>query len=384
MIFINKITRMNNFIINESQLSLVKKQILLEEKITQSKQKWDSFSSQEQKFLKELTESLYPNNKEILTEAWWNTIGDVVGIFDPTGVVDLINGLDYIRQGDYFFGFLSMIAIIPYVGDVIAKPIMGVSKGSSAIRSVNRAMSVVKKGGSTAEASKILAEAGKSSSLISKLINTSISWGGKLKQIINKIPRGKLTGGLMKTLTDWIDLFVGVAKQSKLAGKTVTQYAKRVKAADPKTATALMKELKTGLSKSSRTFRDYKMTDPGFMSKYVWPGLSFRNRNLMALMRRTKFYAGLLDYIGVANFVGPEELSKEMGEENLRNKITEYSNTKQGQGYWQQDMSSVTPEQAPSVPSQQNVPQSGGNEDSPLSKMFKNLITGQLNPIPGM
>lgn len=376
---------MNNFIISEGQLSLVKKQVLLEEKITQSKQKWDSFSKQEQKFLKQLTESLYPNNKEILTEAWWNTIGDVVGVFDPTGVVDLVNGLDYIRQGEYFFGFLSMIAIIPYVGDVIAKPLMGVSKGSKAMKGVNQAMSLVRKGGNTAEASKILADAGKTSPLISKLVNTSISWGGKLKQIIERIPGGKLTGGLRKTLTDWIDLFISGARQSKSVGKNIAKYAKRVKGADPKTATALMKELKTGLNKSSRTFRDYKMTDPSFMSKYVWPGLSFRNRNLMGLMRRTKFYAGLLDYIGVANFVGPEELSQQMGEENLRNKITEYSNTKQGQEYWGQDMSSATPEQTSSVTSQENVPQSsGGNEDSPLSKMFKNLITGQLNPIPGM
>lgn len=377
---------MNNFIISEHQLNLVKKQVILEEKITQSKQKWDSFSSQEQKFLKQLTESLYPNNKEILTEAWWNTIGDVVGIFDPTGIVDLINGLDYIRQGDYFFGFLSMIAIIPYVGDVIAKPIMGVSKGSKAMRGVNQAMSLVKKGGSTAEASKILVDAGKSSKIFGKLLDTSISWGGKLKQIIDRIPGGKLTGGLRKTLMDWIDLFVGAAKQRKNVGAVVSNFAKRVKAADPTTATALMKELKTGLGKSSRTFRDYKMSDPGFMSKYVWPGLSFRNRNLMALMRRTKFYAGLLDYIGVANFVGPEELSKQMGEENLRNKITEYSNTKQGQEYWSQDMSSATQEQPTTNQSQQVPTQSnaGSIEDDPFSKMLKNLITGQLNPIPGM
>ena len=376
---------MNNFIISEHQLNLVKKQVLIEEKITQSKEKWDSFTKQEQKFLKQLTESIYPNNPEILSEAWWNTIGDVVGIFDPTGVVDLVNGLDYIRQGDYFFGFLSMIAIIPYVGDVIAKPIMGVSKGSKAMRGVNQAMSLAK-AGKTAEASKILADAGKSSTLMSKLINTSISWGGKLKQIIDRIPGGKLTGGLRKTLMDWIDLFIGAAKQRKNVGAVVTNFAKRVKSADPKTATALMKELKTGLGKSSRTLRDFKLTDPGFMSKYVWPGLSFRNRNLMALMRRTKFYAGLLDYIGVANFVGPEELSKQMGEENLRNKITEYSNTKQGQQYWGEDMSSVTPEQPQTnVQTQPSASkQNDGIEGDPFANMLKNLISGQLNPIPGM
>jgi hypothetical protein len=328
----------------------------------------------------------YFENDQLLNEAWWNTIGDVVGIFDPTGVVDFVNGLDYIRQGDYFFGFLSMIAIIPWAGDVIAKPIMAVSKGSKAMRGVNQAMKIVKDGGKTADASKILADAGKSSTLMSKLINTSISWGGKLKQIIDRIPGGKLTGGLRKTLIDWIDLFIGVARQRKTTGKVIANFAKRVKGANSKDATALMKELKTGLSKSSRTFRDYKMKDPGFMSKYVWPGLSFRNRNLMALMRRTKFYAGLLDYIGVANFVGPEELSKEMGEENLRNKITEYSNTNEGQQNWREDMSSINPEQTQTnVQTQPSASkQNNSVNDDPFSKMLKNMITGQLNPIPGM
>ncbi|MDV7401346.1 hypothetical protein RZS08_58555, partial [Arthrospira platensis SPKY1] len=88
---------------------------------------------------------------------------------------------------------------------------------------------------------------------------------------------------------------------------------------------------------------------------------------MMALMRRTKFYAGLLDYIGVANFVGPEELSKQMGEENLRNKITEYSNTKQGKEYWSEDMSSATQEQPTANQTQQVVNQPTGSsiEDDP-------------------
>jgi hypothetical protein len=337
-------------------------------------------------------QQFYGENDQLLNEEWWNTIGDVVGIFDPTGLVDFVNGLDYIRQGEYFFGLLSMIAIIPYVGDLAAKPLMGVSKGSTVMKGVNQAMSLVKNSknvNATADAAKILADVGKSSPLLSKLLNTSISWGGKLKQIINKIadkiPGGKLTGGLRKTLNDWIDLFIGVAKQRKNVGHVVTNFAKRVKKADPKTATALMQELKTGLSKSSRTFRDFKMSDPGFMSKYVWPGLSFRNRNLMALMRKTKFYAGLLDYIGVANFVGPEELSQQMGEKNLRDKITEYSQTPEGQKNWTEDMSSVDmSQQTPTQQTNTTTSSDGNTNGDPFSKMLKNIFMGQLNPIPGM
>lgn len=333
-------------------------------------------------------EPLYEGNDQLLNEEWWNTLGDVVGIFDPTGVVDLVNGLDYVRQGEYFFGFLSMISIIPYVGDAVAKPIMGVSKGSKTMRGVNDAMKLVKKGGSTAEASKILADAGKASPMFAKLLDTSISWGGKLKQIIDRIPGGKLTGGLRKLLMDWIDMFIGVAKQRKNVGAVVSNFAKRVKGADTATATSLIKNLQTQLGKSSRTLRDYKMTDPGFMAKYVWPGASLRNRELTGLMRKTKFYAGLLDYLGVANFVGPEELSKKMGEENVKQKMVEYSKTTQGQEYWKEDMSGVSqetvtkptqPQSSPSKSSSDN-----GIEDDPFNKMLKSMLMGSINPIPGM
>lgn len=329
--------------------------------------------------------SLYDENTQMLNEEWWNTIGDIVGIIDPTGVVDLVNGIDYVRQGEYFFGFLSMISIIPYVGDAIAKPIMGVSKGSKAMRGVNEAMGIVKNGGNVADASKLLSDAGKASPLFSKLLNTSISWGGKLRQIIDRIPGGKLTAGLRKTLIDWIDLFIGVARQRKNVTKVTANFAKRIKAADPATATALMKNLKTQLGKSSRTLRDYKMTDPGFMAKYVWPGASLRNRELTGLMRKTKFYAGLLDYLGVANFVGPEELSKKMGEENVKQKMVEYSKTNEGQQYWKEDMKSVTPETTqPTQPTPQSSKSTDNVEDDPFSKMLKDVLMGSLNPIPGM
>ena len=353
---------MSNFILTESQLKFIRESHLG-------------------------GESLYNDGTQVLNEEWWNTIGDIVGIVDPTGVVDLVNGLDYIRQGEYFFGFLSMIAIIPYVGDVIAKPIMGVSKGSKAMKGVNSAMKLVKDGGKTADAGKLLADAGKASPLFAKLLNTSISWGGKLKQIIDRIPGGKLTKGLRKLLMDWIDLFVGVAKQRKNVGAVVSNLAKRVKSADPATATSLIKNLKTQLGKSSRTFRDYKMTDPGFMAKYVWPGASLRNRELTGLMRKTKFYAGLLDYLGVANFVGPEELSKKMGEENVKQKMVEYSKTNQGQQYWKEDMSGVSPENSQPIRPQSSPSKSSSDsdiEDDPFNKMLKSMLMGSLNPIPGI
>jgi hypothetical protein len=252
------------------------------------------------------------------------------------------------------------------------------------MRGVNEAMGIVKNGGNVADASRLLSDAGKASPLFAKLLNTSISWGGKLRQIIDRIPGGKLTAGLRKTLIDWIDLFIGAARQRKNVAKVTANFAKRVKAADPATANALVKQLKSQLGKSSRTFRDYKMTDPSFMAKYVWPGVSLRNRELTGLMRKTKFYAGLLDYLGVGNFVGPEELSKEIGEENLRQKMEEYSKTPEGQKNWGEDMESVVQEPTQPVSQPQTQKSSNSIEDDPFSKMLKSLLGGQLNPIPGM
>ena len=38
-------------------------------------------------------------NEDQLNEAWYNTVMDIVGLADPTGVVDIVNGISYFTQG---------------------------------------------------------------------------------------------------------------------------------------------------------------------------------------------------------------------------------------------------------------------------------------------
>ena len=52
----------------------------------------------------------------------------MVGIVDPTGAADAINAISYFRQGHVFFGFLSLVSLIPYAGDAVAKPIIALTK----------------------------------------------------------------------------------------------------------------------------------------------------------------------------------------------------------------------------------------------------------------
>jgi hypothetical protein len=239
-----------------------------------------------------------------------------------------------------------MISVIPYVGDAVAKPIMGVSKGSKLMKGVDEALLLAKNGDSVAAGVK-LEQLSKSSSMLSKLIDSVPKWAEKLKSAINALPGQKLTGGVRRVLNEWIDLFSSVAKKRSLGRATVGKFADKVAFAPLKgeSAVKFVKELKRTLGSDAKVFKNFKASDPSFMSKYFWPGISFsvlgRNRELTSLMRRTKFYAGLLDFLGVGNFVGPEELSKKMNNENLDNKFREYTNTEQGQKYWEEEFGDI-------------------------------------------
>ena len=72
---------------------------------------------------------LWEEENDLLNESkWYNTFLDFVGIIDPTGVADGINAISYYRQGDYLFSMLSLISLVPYVGDAVAKPFIGLMK----------------------------------------------------------------------------------------------------------------------------------------------------------------------------------------------------------------------------------------------------------------
>jgi hypothetical protein len=65
-------------------------------------------------------------------------------------------------------------------------------------------------------------------------------------------------------------------------------------------------------------------------------GRLFGNRATRSLMRRTKWYLGLLDFLGLANFVGPDELEEKYGD--MEDRIAEYEKTEQSKQYAEQDL----------------------------------------------
>ena len=129
-------------------------------------------------------------------------------------------------------------------------------------------------------------------------------------------------------------------------------------------------------------------------------------------MGQTKWWLGFLDYIGVGNFVGPEELSTQMGEAQMMKKIEQYNQTPQAlenfddefgkydrkgeqeKKYGEivkfnreqpQTSTSSAPQQQTSEPQVSTpVSSSGSSDGDPLAGFLKSMLLGRLNPIPGI
>jgi hypothetical protein len=206
---------MAEIIINERQLEIIQDLITKEENLKLAEQNWARFNDKEKEMVVEMMKVLYPKKAMLIKEdKWYNTLGDVVGIFDPTGVVDAINGISYIGQGDYLFGFLSFVSAIPYAGDLIAKPVMGALKiGAPSAKALNGVMKL-SKAGKSAEAAAELAKISKSGGIVGSFVSGVGKYAGKLKDLVKRVP---MPGGMKRTITQWIELF----EKGAVKGKTV-------------------------------------------------------------------------------------------------------------------------------------------------------------------
>jgi hypothetical protein len=329
-------------------------------------------------------------NKKIINEAWYNTVLDVVGIFDPTGGADLLNAVLYFKQGDTFFGILSLISVIPYAGDVVAKPIMGLGKGSKLFKSVDEALVLAKTNPKAAEALLTKITANGKNPMLGKLMSSTSQWGGKFKNLVDAIPGGKLSVGFKSMLKQWVDLFETVGKSSKTIKASVSTTAKGLGRMSPKDATKalelLKKEIKdpkliSSFGKKGNIFKNYASLwrDRGIRTTLLagFPRLFFgKNPALRSLMRNTKFYFGFLDWVGVANFVGPEELTKQMGEDEVQKKMEEYLQTREGQEKLSEDLAQADETQ---TTSSTTVTQT--KPEAPKMDPLDMLVQSMLKPI---
>ena len=380
---------MDNAYINENELKERLIQIYKEEQLNYINEKWDKLPGKDRTFVIETLKSLYPEKSYLLKESrWYNTVGDIAGIFDPTGIIDLVNGISYWRQGDKLYAILSWISVLPILGDIIAKPLVGALKlGGDSVKMFRTAAAA-------GDAVKVAEAAKTAGGPVAKFVTETPKWSTTLLSKLGG--SGKVSGGMMKGVTDYVKVFEDAGKVMKTektaikqgveSAKTIkdlTKIGKGVKVQKPLTA-AEKTELSV-LSKQNpvRIFRDFgtgknswlsfMKSDASLSSKFSAgvPRIFGGNPATRSLMRRTKFYAGFLDWLGIANFVGPEELENQYGQD-ISKKYEEYAQLPESQKLWAQDMEGTVapPPSTVETPATQTSSGTGIDPVSLLTKLF--------------
>jgi hypothetical protein len=336
---------MKSVIIKESDLKERFSKIYKEEQIKILEEKWDKLSKNDKLFVVEFLKQIYPNKAKLISESkWYNTVGDILGFLDPTGVVDIVNGISYWRQGDKMYALLSWISALPIIGDVIGKSVIGLFKmgGSSA-----KAFKMAALAGDATKMAKIAKRGGPLKGLLSK----SVEWGGKilspLKSLIGKVPF--VGPGFIRVVEDFVKLFTKAGAKMEQGAKIATNIVGKAKTAGRALTTAEKSILKKALESATtfRGFRDFK----GAAGLSGGMGRLWGNRSTRGLMRRTKWYLGLLGFLGLKNFVNPDDLENNVV--GLDNKIEEYNKTEEAKNNLSQDLGEKIP--APQPPTESNV-----------------------------
>jgi hypothetical protein len=331
--------------LNESELKDRIFQIYKEEQYKILEKKWNKLSKEDKIFVFEFAKKIYPEQTKLIKESkWYNTLGDIVGIFDPTGIVDIVNGISYWRQGDKLYAILSFVSAIPILGDLIAKPVIGVMKLGGGAAKAFKAATL------TGDAVKMASTAKKAGGPIAKMVETAPTWGEKLvtalKGSIGRVPL--LGSGLVKVIEEYVQIFGKAGKEMKAGteiGKSIVKSEKALSAVEKE---ELLKQMSK--DQSFRGFRDlgtgknswlsFMKSDASLGSKFYAgvPRIFGGNPATRSLMKRTKFYAGFLDWLGVGNFVGPDELEKMYPD--AAKQYEQYAQLPESQNLWNQEFAS--------------------------------------------
>jgi len=316
---------------------------------------------------------------------------DILGIIDPTPIVDIVNATSYFIQGDTLFGVLSIVGAIPYAGDFVAKPVLGALKvGGPSVKALESAIKLSK---GAAVGSKEYRAATETIEQLAKqpgVIGTFLqkmggSFGEKVIKTIDEIPAGPFKG-MKNTIKSYFQLLSNAGKKSVMFQKRAGVLAKNFQKG---TAAVKDVELLKNYLKTQKVFNPATLTKPGFFTNVFFGGIPrlFRSpsqRRLRILMQSTKWWLGFLDYVGLGNWVGAEELSKKMGDENFMKKVDEYNQTPEAKQNFEDQFGSERVEGQTN--NQQSTSSSTSSEPNldPLAKFLRGLFTGQMNPIPGM
>ena len=329
---------MKKIIVNQGDFKNIVNEIYKEEQVKVLNEMWSNLKKSDKIFVLEFLKVLHPEKSKILSEArWYNTIGDIAGIFDPTGAIDLMNGISYWKQGDKLFAILSWVSVIPLLGDVLAKPVIGLFKiGGKGIR-------LFKEAALAGDAVRIAETAGKSGGVVSKFVAESPSWGSKLITMLRngaqKFPVIKRFLGLIE---EYVKVFVNAGKRMKTGPGIIGKLLGR---GEKKTLIDTFRGFRDYGGFKNSYFKYISSKDVGLWKKFTAgvPHLLGGNPATRSLMRRSKWYLGLLDTLGIVDSkTTPDEILAKYPE-----KIKEYNNTETAQKNWSEDFGGGETEETP-------------------------------------
>jgi hypothetical protein len=328
-----------------------------------------------------------------ITRGLKNTILGWIDLFSKAGSRAIqrkqVIGISYISQGENLFGFLSIVSAIPYAGDIVAKPVLGALKlGKPSAKALNGIMKTAK-AGDVAKASADLAKLGEMGGITGKFVKGMEKIGPSMKSVVERIPGGFVTSGLKKTILGWIDLFAGAGKSAVQGKQLLTFKAGKIAKLAPEVAAKEIEALAKAIKSAPGAFTGYRTTKGVLSWKTMFggmPQLIGRNKSVRALMRQSKWWLGFLDYIGLGNWVGPDELAEKLGgEEAMRQKMEEYNQTPKAEQNFKDQFGAADAEPNQTTQTTQTGAQTGTNVDTdPFAKMIRNIFTGQMNPVPFM
>jgi hypothetical protein len=365
-------------LISENQLKTVavpffNKKIENEEMITELRNRWNDLDRENKILVLELYRTFHPEKVELLKEdedGFWTKFADksqslldVAGIFDPTGIADAVNATWYFARGEVLFGMLSLISVVPYIGDALGKPIMLLAKaGGKEVKLITKALSA-KNATKLAEATKSIKNTAfgkKMMELLTKFADGSV--GREIMKYVKKGTKVKIVGKFFKAIEGWVELFKSAGKQIKVPTKLKNIELKTpqgiwkgaVKGSERVDWGSVFKQAMKptsprffrGLSKVDdfKVFRELskKGKKSGWALKTFWDNI-WRVPETRKLMNKSKLFLRFLDWVGLGNFVGPEEelYAKLDSIPNVSEEFADYANSPEGQRLFDDEVGSA-------------------------------------------
>ena len=388
---------MAEYLLSQRQFELINSKIMENQKIELAKKNWENFNEEQKELTMSLVEAFYPKRSKVLSEAWYNTVMDFLGIIDPTPVVDIVNSISYFSQGDTLYGLLTLIGAVPLVGDFVSKPMMAAAKaGSGGFKSLDKAIKLMRNapvGSKEYKAAeeiieKLAKEPGMVGTLLQKMSGPT---GQRVVNTLDELPLGPLSG-LKNTMSDYLKILTRAGSKGEKF-----QSAARGLAADFKLGKASIADVQKlkDLLKTEKVFDVATLSKPGFFSNVFFGGIPriFRSpegRRIRILMGQTKWWLGFLDYVGLGNFVGPEEISSAMSDEEFQKRLEEYNKTPEAKQYYMEQFGGEQTAEpqlfnfGDQKPPDVKKTSASKPELDPMAGFFRNMLMGKLNPIPGM